>query len=151
MRPTVSATTSGTVQKKWPCQAPPWSHLTAINVNTGEFAWRVPFGSFEELDKFGVPQTGTPTTNAGGIATGGNLFFIGATMDGKFHAYDSRTGKVVWETDLGVNITSTPITWMGKNGTQYVAVFASGAPRQWRQAHVPLCVDVALKLGGNHY
>jgi quinoprotein glucose dehydrogenase len=117
-------------QKKWPCQAPPWSHLTAINVNTGEFAWRVPFGSFEELDKLGVPQTGTPTTNAGGIATGGNLFFIGATMDGKFHAYDSRTGKVVWETDLGVNITSTPITWMGKNGKQYVAVFASGAPRK---------------------
>jgi quinoprotein glucose dehydrogenase len=50
--------------KQWPCQQPPWGELSAINVNTGEYVWRVPLGSFEELDAMGVPKTGTPTTNA---------------------------------------------------------------------------------------
>ncbi len=112
--------------KQWPCQEPPWGQLIAVNVNTGEIAWRVPLGSFEELDKLGVPKTGTPTTNGGGIATAGGLVFIGATIDGKFRAFDSRTGKELWVTDLGVDVNSIPITWLGKNGKQYVAVFASG-------------------------
>ncbi len=73
------ATTSGTARNSWPCQKPPWGELVAVNVNSGEIAWRVPLGSFEELDKLGVPKTGTPTTNGGSIATAGGLVFIGAT------------------------------------------------------------------------
>jgi glucose dehydrogenase len=114
--------------KGWPCQQPPWGTLTAVNVNTGEFAWRVPLGSFEELDKLGVPKTGTPLTSGGPIATAGGLVFIGAASDGKFRAFDERTGKELWSTDLSVNINDTPITWMGKNGKQYVAVMAGGTP-----------------------
>jgi len=45
--------------KGWPCQQPPWGELVAVNVNTGDIAWRVPLGSYEELDKLGVPKTGT--------------------------------------------------------------------------------------------
>lgn len=112
--------------KKWPCQQPPWSRLIAVNVNTGEIAWQVPFGSFEELDKLGVPTTGTPTTNGGGISTAGGLIFIGATVDGKFRAYDARNGKQLWEQNLNADVNSIPITWMGKDGKQYVAVFANG-------------------------
>ena len=113
-------------QKKWPCQQPPWSRLIAVNVNTGEIAWQVPFGSFEELDKLGVPTTGTPTTNGGGISTAGGLIFIGATVDGKFRAYDAHNGKQLWEQNLNADVNSIPITWMGKDGKQYVAVFANG-------------------------
>lgn len=113
-------------KKQWPCQQPPWARLIAVNVNTGNIAWQVPLGSFAELDKLGVPKTGTPTTNGGGIATGGGLVFIGSSTDGKFRAFDSRTGKEVWTTDLGVDINSIPITWLGKDGKQYLAVFASG-------------------------
>lgn len=113
-------------KKHWPCQQPPWARLIAVNVNTGDIVWQVPFGSFEELDKLGVPKTGTPTTNAGGIVTAGGLIFIGATTDGKFRAFDSRTGKEVWTTDLEVDVNSIPITWQGKDGKQYLAVFASG-------------------------
>jgi quinoprotein glucose dehydrogenase len=112
--------------KRWPCQQPPWGELSAVNVNTGDIAWRVPLGSFEELDKLGVPKTGTPTTNSGSIATAGGLVFIGATIDGKFRAFDSRTGKELWVTDQHADTNAVPITYRGKNGKQYVAVFASG-------------------------
>ena len=113
-------------KKNWPCQQPPWARLIAVNVNTGDIVWQVPFGSFEELDKLGVPKTGTPTTNGGGIVTAGGLIFIGATTDGKFRAYDSHNGKELWTADLEVDVNSIPITWQGKNGKQYVAVYASG-------------------------
>jgi quinoprotein glucose dehydrogenase len=112
--------------KHWPCQQPPWGELSAVNVNTGEIAWRVPLGSFEELDKLGVPKTGTPSLNGGSIATAGGLVFIGATIDGKFRAFDSRTGHEVWSVDQNADANSIPITYQGKDGKQYVAVFASG-------------------------
>jgi len=112
--------------KHWPCQQPPWARLIAVNVNTGDIAWQVPLGSFAELDKLGVPTTGTPTTNGGSIVTAGGLVFIGATTDGKFRAFDSRTGKELWAADLNVDVNSIPVTWQGKNGKQYLAVLASG-------------------------
>lgn len=114
--------------KGWPCQQPPWGRLTAVNVNTGEFAWQVPLGSFAELDKLGVPKTGTPLASGGPTVTAGGVVFIGDTADGKFNVFDARTGKQLWATDLNVTINANPITWMGKNGRQYVAVMAGGTP-----------------------
>ena len=69
--------------------------MNAINLNTGEFVWRVPLGEFAELKRRGVPQTGTE--NFGGtIVTAGGLVFIGGTMDEKFHAFDKDTGELLW-------------------------------------------------------
>ena len=111
--------------KGWPCQQPPWGELVAVNVNTGDIAWRVPLGSFEELDELGVPTTGTP--NRGGpIATAGGLVFIAASQDARFRAFDARTGKVLWVADLTENGRAVPITYLGKNGRQYVAIMAGG-------------------------
>jgi glucose dehydrogenase len=111
-------------EKNWPCQQPPWGELTAVNVNTGDIAWKVPLGSFEELDAKGVPKTGTP--NMGGtIATAGGVVFIGATADSRFRAFDSRTGAELWVTKLSGDANAVPITYQGKNGKQYVAIMAT--------------------------
>ena len=54
------------------------------------------------------------------VATGGGLIFAGDTA-GKFRAYDDRTGKVLWEQNLGSPVSGYPITF-AVNGKQYVAV-----------------------------
>jgi quinoprotein glucose dehydrogenase len=112
--------------KKWPCQQPPWGEIVAVNVKSGEVAWREPLGSFDELDKLGVPKTGTPEHRGGPIATGGGLVFIGATIDARFRAIDARTGKELWVTKLVDSAKATPITYQGKSGKQYVAILAAG-------------------------
>jgi quinoprotein glucose dehydrogenase len=107
----------------WPCQSPPWGELFAINVNTGDVAWRVPFGRVESLEKIGVMNTGS--YNIGGlVATASGLLFIGATDDQRFHAYESKTGKLLWERKLPANGYANPITYMGKDRKQYVVITA---------------------------
>src|SRR5215467_3954126 len=104
----------------WPCQAPPWGELFAINVNTGDVAWRVPFGRVDSLEALGVMNTGS--YNLGGsVATAGGVLFIGASIDQRFHAYESKSGKLLWETKLPDTGYANPITYVGKNGKQYVA------------------------------
>jgi quinoprotein glucose dehydrogenase len=112
-------------RKSWPCQQPPWGELLAVNVNTGDIAWRVPLGSFEELDKLGVPPTGTPL-RGGPIATAGGLVFIASSVDARFRAFDARTGQVLWTADLTENGRAVPMTYQGKSGRQYVAIMAGG-------------------------
>ena len=108
----------------YPAVKPPWGQLTAIDLNTGEFAWRVTLGEFPELKQRGVPQTGTE--NFGGtIVTAGGLVFIGGTMDEKFHAFDKSTGKLLWEHQLPAGGYATPSTY-SVDGKQYVVIAAGG-------------------------
>jgi quinoprotein glucose dehydrogenase len=107
-----------------PCQQPPWGELTAVNVNTGEFAWRVPLGVTDSLpaDK---QKTGRPG-NGGTIATAGGLVFVGATDDARFRAFDAKTGKELWVYKLKGAAEATPITYQGKDGKQYVVITSTG-------------------------
>jgi quinoprotein glucose dehydrogenase len=117
-----------TDQNGYPGVKPPWGHLTAIDLNTGEFVWRVTFGEFPELTAKGIPPTGTQ--NFGGtIVTAGGLVFVGATMDSKFHAYDKTTGKLLWDYQLNAGGYATPSTYM-VNGRQYVVIAAGGGGKQ---------------------
>jgi len=112
-------------KKGYPCQQPPWGEFAAINVNTGEVAWRVPLGIVDELEAIGVHNTGTP--NVGGpIATATGLVFIGATRDSRFRAFDAKTGKILWEAKLDAPAAASPITYRGKDGKQYVVIAAGG-------------------------
>jgi quinoprotein glucose dehydrogenase len=106
------------------CQQPPWGTLTAINVNTGEIAWQTPLGVSDNLPE---PLQGTGRPNVGGsIATASGLVFIGATDDSRFRAFDARTGRELWTYRLGASAHATPITYLGKDGRQYVAVVGTG-------------------------
>jgi quinoprotein glucose dehydrogenase len=106
-----------------PCFRPPWASLMAINAATGEFAWRVPLGVNDNMPE-GKRQVGSPGYG-GPMVTAGGLLFIGATRDRQFRAFDSRTGKELWSVRLDYNVTAIPITYMGRNGKQYVAVTAA--------------------------
>ncbi|MEO8736261.1 MAG: pyrroloquinoline quinone-dependent dehydrogenase [Edaphobacter sp.] len=112
-------------EKYWPCQKPPWGELWAINANTGEVAWKIPFGTIPELDAAGVHNTGS-LNYGGSIATAGGLLFIGATNDRFFHAYDAATGKLLWQQKLDAGSYVVPITYKGKSGKQYVLTLATG-------------------------
>jgi quinoprotein glucose dehydrogenase len=107
-----------------PCQQPPWGQLIAVDVNTGEFAWRVPLGVTDSLppDK---QNTGRPG-NGGSIATAGGLVFIGATDDSRFRAFEAKTGRELWTVKLGGAAHATPSTYLGKDGTQYVVIASTG-------------------------
>ncbi|MDP8980378.1 MAG: PQQ-binding-like beta-propeller repeat protein, partial [Acidobacteriota bacterium] len=91
----------------YPAVTPPWGTLNAINLSTGEYAWRIPLGEYPELGG------GTGTENYGGpIVTAGGLVFIGATnFDRKFRAFDKATGKLLWETTLPMSGNATPVTY----------------------------------------
>jgi len=109
----------------YPAVAPPWGTLNAINLNSGEYVWKIPLGEYPELAEQGLKDTGTE--NYGGpIVTAGGLVFIGATnFDKKFRAFDKDTGKLLWETVMLNSGNATPITYQ-VNGKQYVVIAAFG-------------------------
>lgn len=109
----------------YPAVAPPWGTLNAINLDTGAYAWKIPFGEYPELAAAGLKNTGTE--NYGGpIVTAGGLLFIGATnFDKQFRAFDKATGKLLWQTTLPYAGNATPITYE-VNGRQFVAIAAGG-------------------------
>jgi glucose dehydrogenase len=109
---------------RYSCNPPPWGELIAVNANTGDVAWRVPLGSFDELEKKGI-KTGTPSLG-GAITTAGDLVFIAATIDGYFRAFDARNGKELWKTKLEAPAHAIPSTYLGKDGKQYVVITAGG-------------------------
>jgi quinoprotein glucose dehydrogenase len=109
----------------YPANAPPWGTLNAINLDTGEYVWKITLGQYPELAAKGLPDTGSE--NYGGpVVTAGGLLFIGATvLDKKLRAFDKATGKLLWETTLPLSANATPATYQ-VNGRQYVVIAAGG-------------------------
>jgi hypothetical protein len=110
----------------YPAVATPWGTLNAIDLKTGKYLWKIPFGEYPELAKQGMKNTGSESYG-GPIVTAGGVLFIGATIyDHKFRAFDSRNGELLWETELPYSGVATPSTYM-IDGKQYVVIAASGA------------------------
>lgn len=107
-----------------PCAATPWGELVAVDVNRLDVAWRIPLGTTPSLGKKG---SNTGAANLGGsIVTAAGVVFIAATNDARFRAFDARSGKLLWEAELPASGHATPITYIGKDGRQYVTVAAAG-------------------------
>ena len=108
----------------YPAARPPWGTLNAIDLNTGEYLWKVPLGEFPELAAKGLKDTGSE--NYGGpVITASDLLIIAATMhDQKMRIFNSRTGKLLWETRLPYTGMATPITYMA-GGRQYIVIATS--------------------------
>lgn len=110
----------------YPAIAPPWGTLNAIDLKTGKYLWKVPLGNYPALAEQGMKDTGTE--NYGGpVVTASGVLFIGATVyDHKLRAFDTSTGKVLWEGELPFAGVATPSTYM-VDGRQYVVIAASNA------------------------
>ncbi len=109
----------------YPAVAPPWGTLNAIDLNSGEYLWRIPLGEYPELAAKGMV---TGSENYGGpILTATGLLFIGATLhDKKIRAFDASDGKLLWDAKLPYAGNATPITYMA-GGRQYVLIQADNA------------------------
>lgn len=110
----------------YPAIIPPWGTLNAIDLNTGAYLWTVPLGEYPDLVKAGMGVTGS--ANYGGpLLTASRLLFIGATIyDRKFRAFDSRSGRTVWEAVLPYAGVATPISY-AVDGRQFVVIATSGS------------------------
>ncbi len=103
---------------------PPWGTLHAIDLNTGEYIWSIPFGETLSLKEKGI--TGTGCENYGGpVVTENGLLFIGATKDGYFRVFDKHNGKLLWEYKLPAAAFATPAMYQ-VNGKQYIAIACGG-------------------------
>lgn len=110
-------------KEKYPAIKPPWGTLNAVDLNTGEIAWRIPFGEVAEFKAKGIV---TGSENYGGPAvTASGVLFIAATPDGKFRAFNKTNGKLLFETDLPVPGFATPAVYEA-GGKQFVVVACGG-------------------------
>jgi quinoprotein glucose dehydrogenase len=109
----------------YPAIAPPWGTLNAINLNTGEYAWKIPLGEYPELVAKGMKDTGSE--NYGGPAvTAGGLVFIAATVaDRKIRAFDKDTGKLLWEAVMPSAAMGAPAIYEA-GGREYIVLAAAG-------------------------
>ena len=102
-----------------PCNPPPWGTTAAVDLFTGRITWNVPLGTL-------VPGKATGSINLGGpIVTAGGLVFTSATIDPHLHAFDSETGKELWNYQLPASGNATPMTYRWK-GKQYLVICAGG-------------------------
>jgi len=103
-----------------PCVKPPWDLLTAVDMVHGTIKWQIPLGDAPYVHiNIGIPALGGP------IVTAGGLVFIAASLDDHFRAFDTDTGKLMWEVKLPAGGQATPMTY-SIAGRQYVVLAAGG-------------------------
>ena len=101
----------------FPVVKPPWGTLNAIDLNTGDYLWKIPLGHEEALNDPDIPVSGTE--NYGGpVITKGGVLFIAATRDEKIRAFRASTGELLWEDSLPAGGYASPATY-AVNGKQF--------------------------------
>jgi quinoprotein glucose dehydrogenase len=114
---------------------PPWTSLTAINLNTGEIQWKLPLGTAPGLAAKGIKNTGAAnvvlaTVRQGPVVTAGGLVFVASWADRTVHAFDKSTGKLLWEHEIDANPEGIPSVYQA-GGKEYIVFCAAGhSPEQ---------------------
>jgi quinoprotein glucose dehydrogenase len=105
-----------------PCVRPPWGELVAVSPDKGTIEWRVPLGeaAFAGKSVAGLPNLGGPATTNTGVV------FIGASLDPHLRAFDTATGKLLWQGELPTAARATPLVFIAPSGRQMVAIAAGG-------------------------
>ncbi len=110
----------------YPAIAPPWGTLSAIDLNTGKFAWQIPLGEYPELAEKGMKETGSESYGGPAVTAGGLVFIAATNYDRKLRAFDKSSGKLLWETTLPFSANATPAVYEVA-GRQFVVVCAEGS------------------------
>ena len=107
---------------------PPWSEITAYDLNTGAIKWRVPDGGVTAPPEAGLKgDTGAHMPRGGPLVTAGGLVFVATASDRTVRAYDRDSGKVVWTKDLPTGSEGVPATYE-VGGRQFIVFpVAAGA------------------------
>ena len=109
-----------------PCTPPPWGTLAAVEAATGQVAWQVPLGRLAGTGKLPDSAKWGSVALGGPIVTAGGLVFTAGTLEAAIYAFDVSTGKLLWTGELPTSARSTPMTYRGRDGRQYVVVAAGG-------------------------
>ena len=109
-----------------PCTPPPWGTLAAVKAATGEVAWKVPLGQFPGTENVPEASEWGSIALGGPIATAGGLVFTAGTLEPFMYAFDVQSGKRLWKGALPTSARSTPMTYLGRDGRQYVVIAAGG-------------------------
>jgi quinoprotein glucose dehydrogenase len=113
-----------------PCQKPPWGRMTAVDASTGDVVWQQPVGITDELPA-DRQNTGRPG-RAAAIVTASGLLFVASTDDNRFRALDVTTGRELWVGRLERRGNADPMTYLGADGRQYLALAATDAVLAYR-------------------
>jgi quinoprotein glucose dehydrogenase len=110
-----------------PCQAPPWGYVAGMDLKTGKVIYRWKNGTIEDEAplpvplRLGVPSLGGPLVTAGGVA------FLGSALDYYLRAYDTDTGKLLWQARLPNGGQANPMSYLSPaSGRQFVVIAAGG-------------------------
>jgi quinoprotein glucose dehydrogenase len=114
----------GDAERHLPCGPTPWGELVAVNMDTGDIAYRKTLGVTDAFPR-NLQDTGRPSTG-GPILTASGLTFVGGTDDFRFRAFATATGEKLWEVKLPSSIEATPVTYMGADQRQFVTVVSTG-------------------------
>jgi quinoprotein glucose dehydrogenase len=124
---------------------PPWSQLTAYDLNTGKIIWQVPNGEMPGLPG-GKTEQGSYAPRGGVTATAGGLLFVGTSSDRKLRAYDQDTGKVLWSMDVPAAVEGVASVYE-VGGREYVVFCVGGG----RGLFAPRGVGIAADPGPAQY